>query len=81
MDDYFIFFNYNKIEDVGGNFMWDEILIGLGIAILILIAIILIRTLLFVDKNDYNKKVPFDVADDNIVYKLGERYDAKRNPC
>ena len=52
--------------------MWDEILIGLGIAFFILIAIILIRALLFVDKNDYNKKVPFDVADDNIVYKLGE---------
>ena len=52
--------------------MWDEILIGLGIAIVVLIAIILIRALLFVDKNDYNKKVPFDVADDNIVYKLGE---------
>jgi carboxypeptidase PM20D1 len=52
--------------------MWDEILIGLGIALLLLIIIILIKTLLFIDKTDYNKIVPFDKKDDDIVYKLGE---------
>ncbi|MBQ9730619.1 MAG: M20/M25/M40 family metallo-hydrolase [Bacilli bacterium] len=52
--------------------MWDEILIGLGIALAILIIVIIVRTLLFFDKTDYNKNVPFDKKDDNIVYKLGQ---------
>ena len=52
--------------------MWDEILIGLGIVLAILIIVIIVRTLLFVDKTDYNKNVPFDKKDDNIVYKLGQ---------
>jgi len=51
---------------------WDEILIGIGAILVLLIIIILIRTLTFVDKTNYNKNVPFDKKDDDIVYKLGE---------
>ena len=47
-------------------------LIG-GVSLLvILIAVILIRTFLFKDKTDYNRNVKIEAEKDDIVYKLGE---------
>ena len=50
---------------------WQYLLIGLGAAFLILIAIILIRASLFNDKNVYVKETDFKYEDDEIVKKLG----------
>ena len=38
----------------------------------LLIIVILIRTVLYKDKTDYNRNVPNDYKKDDIVYKLGE---------
>ena len=48
----------------------------LGLLIL-LIAIIMIKTLLFKDKTNYNVDKPIDVNYDDVVYKLGEMLKVK----
>ena len=51
---------------------YHYLLISLGGLLILLIAILLIKAALFKDNTDYNKHVPFDKKDDNVVYKLGE---------
>ena len=47
---------------------YHYLLIGLGLLVLVVI----IKTLLFVDKTDYKKKVDIKLGKDDVVYKLGE---------
>ena len=55
----------------------EQALIGLGGFVLLLILIILIKTLLFVDKTNYNRDVKIDFEKDDVVYKLGQLLKVK----
>lgn len=57
--------------------MWSYILYGLLTLLGLLIIIILIRTLTFKDKTDYNKNVLLNESSEDIVYKLGEMLKVK----
>ena len=52
---------------------WYEILgLVVLVAFILIVAIVIINALLFKDKTDLYKNVPFLYEDDDIVYKLGE---------
>lgn len=51
---------------------YHYLLIGLAAALVLLIAILLIRAAMFNDKTDYYKKVDVNFKHDDFVYKLGE---------
>lgn len=51
---------------------YHYLLIGLAAALVLLIAILLIRAAMFNDKTDYYKKVDVNFKHDDVVYKLGE---------
>ena len=50
---------------------YDYFLIGLAVLFVVLVLVIIIRALLFNDKNVYEKETDFEYEDDEIVKKLG----------